>query len=91
MNRVGGVIFLDSEHTMQGNQRGSAAAFWWAKSFGGGWGRVKMKITREGFYLNSISYEGKKITYEIKVIKNMIYAREAPRLIPQKSRCQPSW
>jgi Domain of unknown function (DUF5615) len=76
MNRVGGVIFLDSDDTFAGQSKGSAAAFWWAKSFGGGWSNAKMRITRDGFYLKSIDHGGKRITYEIKMIKNRIYVRE---------------
>jgi len=79
LNRVGGLIYLDTDHAEAGESMGSAAAFWWARSFGGGWKHAKARVTREGFYLKWISHEGRIVGYEIRVFNRRIYARETER------------
>ena len=76
IGRGSGIIFLDSSRLTLNKDVGISLGFAWAKSFGGGWRGVKLRITSDKCYLKGPSYLGKNVTYEMAAFGTRLFVRE---------------
>lgn len=76
IGRGSGIIFLDSSRLTLNKDVGISLGFAWAKSFGGGWRGVKLRITSDKCYLKGPSSLGKNVTYEMAAFGTRLFVRE---------------
>jgi predicted nuclease of predicted toxin-antitoxin system len=75
VGRGRGIIFLDSSRLTLNKDVGITLGFTWAKSFGGGWKGVKLRITSDKCYLKGPSHLGKTV-YEMAAFGGRLFVRE---------------
>lgn len=78
VGRGSGIIFLDSSRLTPNKDVGISLGFAWARSFGGGWRGVKLRITSDKCYLKGPSYLGKNVIYEMTAFGRRMFVREVP-------------
>lgn len=75
LHKDGAIVFLDGKDASIANTDGFELLMVFLKSFGGGWTRGKIRASSHRMFIKWIS-SGKKLAYEIKPIRPLIYARE---------------
>lgn len=76
LHKAGGVVFVDGEDEGIGNTEGFELLLAYLESFGGGWRKGKIRAASDRIYTKIVGHEGKRVMYEIKGFRPLIYARE---------------
>ena len=75
LHERGAVVFVDGKDSTIARTDGFELLMVFLTSFGGGWTRGKVRASSERMYLK-LSVDGKKVAYEIKPFRPLIYVRE---------------
>lgn len=79
LHQRGAIVFVDGKDASIGRTDGFELLMVFLMSFGGGWTRGKIRASSERM-LMKLSVDGKKVAYEIKPFRPLIYAREVPEI-----------
>jgi len=75
LHRQQGVVFVDGKDESIGRTLGFAFMLIFLKTFHG-WKGAKFRVTSTRLFFKAISFENKKVVYELQLIASGVYARE---------------
>lgn len=72
----GGIIFVEGSDQRIGETEGFGLLVLFLLAFGGGWRKGKFKASSTGMVMKINGHEGKKVIYEFRGFRPLVYARE---------------
>lgn len=76
LHKAGGIIFIDGKDARISETDGFELLVVFLLSIGGGWTWGKFRASSERVHAKIIGVDGKKVVYEIKPFRPLVYARE---------------